>query len=327
MISLIRALTCCGVVCSAPLGCSPSETRPRSGLAPAAPSSEGQPPVKLAGASGSSAPAGRQPEVSFYAQAPIPFRMELAPAGEPEACIELTSTSLAGAAQDRVRNVVESELARYPEGVLDPILDLVLIGGDLSVLGLRANGAYVFGSVFLAIGDIDRGEATDARVIATLHHEISSLVLRAHRDRFDEARFREALPTAFRYEAERIENGDLQSPRTWEFEVSLGYLEAGFLWPWAMRSLEQDFNSYAQELFVRPPRLLRMFATESPVARKARVVRDLYLSVDPRFAEVFDSEGSPILFPQAPALENQSRPSTAKGGQRQCDGSRLGDAD
>ena len=225
--------------------------------------------------------------------------MEFSPSGEPEWVIELTSTPLASAVQDRIRNVVERELARYPAGSLDQILDAVLIGGDLTVGGLTARGAYAFGLVFLAIGERDWGQATDERVIATLHHEISSLFLRAHRDRFDETRFRGALPTGFRYEADRIENGEYQQIRGWEFDVSLGYLEAGFLKPWAMRSLEQDFNSYAEELFVRSPRLLRMFAPESLVGRKARVVRDFYLAIDPRFAEVFEGEGSTILFPQA----------------------------
>ena len=237
--------------------------------------------------------------------------MDFSPSGEPEWVIELTSTPLASAVQDRIRNVVERELARYPAGSLDRILDAVLIGGDLTVGGLTARGAYAFGLVFLTIGERDWGQATDERVIATLHHEISSLLLRAHRERFDETRFRGALPTGFRYEADRIENGAYQQLRGWEFDVSLGYLEAGFLKPWAMRSLEQDFNSYAEELLVRPPRLLRMFAPESLVGRKARVVRDFYIAIDPRFAELFEGEGSPILFPQAQPAGHTDKAATS----------------
>ncbi len=222
----------------------------------------------------------------------------------PERFLELTSAPEDPALQDRIRKVVAAELSRYPPGTLDSLLDAVLIGGELTVGGLRANGAYVFGTVFLTVDETDFGWATSERVVATLHHEISSILLRAHRAKFDEASFRNALPAKFTYEDDRIGLEDHQPLRAWEFDVSLGYLEVGFLKPWAMRNLEQDFNSYAEELFVRPPRLLRLFAAESLVAKKARIVRDFYCSIDPRFAPIFEGAGSPTLYEQAEEPSN-----------------------
>jgi hypothetical protein len=241
---------------------------------------------------------GGLPEISFYASAPIPLRMELPASGGGYAHLELTPAPVDPELERRIRSIVQSELGRYPTGTLD-CLDAVMIGGELTVAVNAAKGAYLLGIVFLTVGDADLGWATDDRVVSTLHHEISSVLLHAHRSRLDEARYRAALPAGFRYAEDQDSRVWLQPLRGWEFDVSLGYLESGFLEPWAMRGLEQDFNSYAEELFVRPPRLLRMFAPESLVGRKARVVRDFYLAIDPRFAEVFEGEGSPILFPQA----------------------------
>ena len=260
--------------------------------------SDGSARNATSGSSRPSTPVGGLPEISFYASAPIPLRMELPASGGGYAHLELTPAPVDPELERRIRSIVQSELGRYPTGTLD-CLDAVMIGGELTVAVNAAKGAYLLGIVFLTVGDADLGWATDDRVVSTLHHEISSVLLHAHRSRLDEARYRAALPAGFRYAEDQDSRVWLQPLRGWEFDVSLGYLESGFLEPWAMRGLEQDFNSYAEELFVRPPRLLRMFAPESLVGRKARVVRDFYLAIDPRFAEVFEGEGSPILFPQA----------------------------
>ena len=298
MIPLIRTVICSAAVCSVPIGCSPSGALLADALVPAASGSDRKPPQESPRAAGSLEAASRRPEVSFYSQAQIPLRMELPVSGEGDVLFELTSAPVDPKLEQRVRSIVESELRRYPKGTLD-CLDAVMIGGELTVAVNAAKGAYLLGIVFLTVGDADLGWATDERVVSTLHHEISSVLLHAHRSRLDEARFRAALPAGFRYAEDQDSRVWLQPLRGWEFDVSLGYLEAGFLEPWAMRCLEQDFNSYAEELFVRPPRLLRMFAPESLVGRKARVVRDFYIAIDPRFAELFEGEGSPILFPQA----------------------------
>lgn len=298
MKSVMRVLMCIVLMCSAPLGCSPSGALLDDGIDSISQHSDGSAPHATPSSSRPRTDEGRLPDIKFYSSAPIPLRMQLPVSGEGDVLFELTSAPVDPKLEQRVRSIVESELRRYPTGTLD-CLDAVMIGGELTVAVNAAKGAYLLGIVFLTVGDADLGWATDERVVSTLHHEISSVLLHAHRTRLDESRFRAALPADFRYAEQQDSRVWLRPIRGWEFDVSLGYLEAGFLKPWAMRSLEQDFNSYAEELFVRPPRLLRMFAPESLVGRKARVVRDFYIAIDPRFAELFEGEGSPILFPQA----------------------------
>ena len=298
MNSVTRVLMRIVLMCSAPLGCSPSGALLDDGTESISQHSDGSAPHAPSSSSRPRTDVGRLPDISFYSSAPIPLRMQLPVSGERDVLFELTSAPVDPKLEQRVRSIVESELGRYPTGTLD-CLDAVMIGGELTVAKNAGKGAYLLGIVFLTVGDEDLGWATDERVVSTLHHEISSVLLHAHRSRLDEARYRAALPAGFRYAEDQDSRVWLQPLRGWEFDVSLGYLESGFLEPWAMRCFEQDFNSYAEELFVRPPRLLRMFAPESLVGRKARVVRDFYISIDPRFAELFEGGGSPILFPQA----------------------------
>ncbi len=262
----------------------------------------GDPPAKASDSVTTTTTKGAEPrvvEIEFLSARPVPFRMELSPRPDSSEYIELTPAPDDAAFQQRIRQVVQSEFARYPEGTLDSLVDLIIIGGEVSHSGRPVDGAYLFNLVFIAIGEKDLGRATDQRVAITLHHEISSLFRDRYRRTFDEVRFRAALPLRFVYEDERPDVNGSAPARPWESVVPLVYLEAGFLKPRAMRNLEQDLSSYAEELFVRPARLLRMFAGDSLVARKARVVRDFYVAIDARFAAILDGEGSTLFLPPA----------------------------
>ena len=310
MNSVTHVLMCIVFMCSAPLGCFPSGALPRDAIDAVSQHSGGSAPHATSSSSPPKTNVGGLPDISFYSSAPLPLRMEVPFTGESEIVFELTPAPADPKLEQRVRSMVESELGRYPTGTLD-CLDAVMIGGELTVAKNAGKGAYLLGIVFLTVGDEDLGWQTDERVVSTLHHEISSVLLHEHRSQLDEARFRAALPAGFRYAEDQGVRVWLQPLRGWEFDVSLGYLEAGLLKPWAMRCLEQDFNSYAEELFVRPPRLLRMFSPESLVGRKARVVRDFYIAIDPRFAELFEGEGSPILFQQTQPAGHADKAATS----------------
>ena len=227
----------------------------------------------------------------------LPFRLPISSTPDPPEYLEFTAPRMSRGSRERIRHIIEVELARYPAGTLEGVLRHVLVVGTLSQTGRKGGGAYFLGMVFIAVGNQDDGRRTDQHVVQILHHEISSLLLERHPGRFDRNRFRAALPPGFVYEYEREGVETIPPWRRGEDEASLGFLEVGFLKPWAMRDLEQDFNSYAAELFVRPPRLLRLFAADSLVVRKATVVRDFYLAIDPRFEAVFKGEGSPYLYP------------------------------
>jgi len=236
-----------------------------------------------------------KPSILFVDPRPreFPFRMELtAPPDEP-AVLELAPFALGEAVQVRLRSVLQAELVRYPSDVLE-FVSQIFIGSKVSMNGAGVGGLHFVGLVFIAAGEQDAGERTDAHVARAFHHEVSHVLMDAHRAKFDATRFRAALPPDFAYDDERpVGERGVNGPEPWittgtvDDSPSLDLLDKGFLVPWAMSRLDEDFSSYAEVLMRKPELLLETFAPESRVGRKARVVRDFYIAIDPRFEAYF----------------------------------------
>lgn len=244
---------------------------------------------------GAGQPEGEKNLLLFLGPRPpqFPFRMELTGPPDPPAVLELSPFAPGEAVQDRLRRLLRAEIARYPSGTLN-VASGVIIGSTLTSNGNRVGGLRVVGGlVFIAAGEQDTGAATDAHVIRAFHHEVSSLLLLDLRwgPKFDEARFRAALPDGFTYRDDRPRTAPDAPFGPADDSPSLELIDEGFLIPWAKWNMEQDFNSYAEVLMSKPGLLLRTFAPESRVGRKARVVRDFYMAIDPRFEAMLKPRG------------------------------------
>ncbi len=241
-------------------------------------------------------PEGAAPRIEFVGPRPpeLPFRMDFSSPTEPPAVIELSLVKFGEATQARLRRLLQVEMAKYPTGVLGSVSS-IYVGGTLTYNRQAVGGFQFVGLVFIAAGECDAGgggggAATDAPVARAFHHEVSHALMDAHRATFDAARFRAALPPGFAYADDRpgaVEEGPLGAGGD---SPSLDLLDEGFLVPWARRSVDEDFSSYAEILMRKPGLLLDTFAPESRVGRKARVVRDFYVAIDPRFASMLNPD-------------------------------------
>lgn len=263
-----------------------------TGQAVQAPAPPPNPTLAVVG-DGAGQPEGEKNLLLFLGPRPpqFPFRMELTAPPDPPAVLELSPFAPGEAVQDRLRRLLRSEIARYPAGTLDGVVDKVIIGSTLTYNGHAAGGAYLVSIVFIAAGEQDAGAATDAHVVRAFHHEVSSILLHWPPGRFDEAKFRAALPEGFVYRYDRPSAAPDAPFAPSDNIPSLELIDEGFLIPWAKWNMEQDFNSYAEVLMSKPGLLLKTFAPESRVGRKARVVRDFYVTIDPRFEAMLDPDG------------------------------------
>ncbi len=299
MKSTLQPQIASGVACAALLGCVPT-------AAPRIEASSGSPRMggrHAEGRDATSSDAGRAVsrtvEIDFVSARPVPYRLDESCPPDPIRYIEVAPAPDGDAMRQRIRDLLQAEFSRYPDGILVPPLDLIVVGSSVSRTGQPSSGASLFDLTFIAMGEHDLGPATDERVARAFHHEMAKRFRQQFQSLFNESQFRAVLPPSFVYEEGHP--GTPVPPPTgqWESVVTLGYLEAGFLKPGDMRSLAEDMDSYAEELLVRPSRLFRMFAADSPVARKAGVVRDFYLAIDPRFAPLIDGGGSQTRFQKA----------------------------
>lgn len=241
---------------------------------------------------GAEQPEGKTPTIEFVGPRPpqFPFRMDFSAPPDPPSLIELSPATFSEATQRRLDRLLRAEMARYPSGTLGVVSE-IYVGGTLTYNACPAGAFQFVGLVFIAAGEADAGTVTDRHVVRGLHHELSHALMDAHRATFDAARFREALPSGFDYTDDRPGAVEEKAYGPGDDSPSLDLLDEGFLVPWARRSMDEDFSSYAEVLLRKPGLLLKTFAPDSRVGRKARVVRDFYIAIDKRFEGVFAADG------------------------------------
>ncbi|MFN9929407.1 MAG: hypothetical protein ACK54T_01865 [bacterium] len=241
-------------------------------------------------------PAGDTQIIEFVKRGLIPFKMDATLSADYPAVIRVTP--LPESLHEHIRAVLQREIDRYPPGVLtgpgSHVLDMVMVGDKITINRESVSGAYMAGGlVFISVGAAPKpGHEQDAYIARTLHHELSSAfkessLFKGSSQRFDEKRFRDALPPGFVYDDEKPGANPTVAMRGVNAVGNIQDVADGFLTQYPKTTLGQDFNSYAEVLLWKPELLLETFAPDSRVGRKARVVRDFYIAIDKRFEDYF----------------------------------------
>lgn len=256
---------------------------------PAQPSS---PPADLAGVSRQ-----RNREIikfiprGFAPMGQIPFTMDATLSPDHPAVIG--GTPLPESEHERVRALLQREIDRYPPGVLtgtgSNVLGMVMVGDKITINRESVSGAYMAGGlVFISVGAAPKpAPEREVYIARTFHHELSSAFRDYYAQKFDEKRFRDALPPGFVYDDEKPGADPRVDPMGVNAVGNIQDVADGFLTQYAKTTLGQDFNSYAEVLLWKPELLLETFAPDSRAGRKARVVRDFYIAIDRRFEDYF----------------------------------------
>jgi len=186
-----------------------------------------------------------------------------------------------------VRAVIPA-IQRYAPALMRQHLSSVYCLDDLTLGSTAAGGTYDSAqrSVYLIIKDSDASLSSSAWLKEVFHHEFSSLLMKAHG--FDEGAWRQAAGLAFRYEQDE----DI----SFRWMLFRGYIDPvedsvlfnrGLLRHYSETGVENDFNTYAQTIFVQPETMRTLIAQYPIIARKYQLFKDFYLGIDPGLAPVF----------------------------------------
>ena len=179
-------------------------------------------------------------------------------------------------------NTLTLELRKYPPKILAGQLDHIYIGGQIEsereryTAGFFQPGSkdvYLFPNVFAALNHPE-----GVNLAATLHHEISSLFMRAYQ--FDMLGFMALLPANIEYwhdESRILEN----PPNSYNADEEL--LSSGLLTYYSQTSPENDFNTYAEKMFASPKEMSNFCNSHPLIKLKSRYVQRFYLTVSPYF--------------------------------------------
>ena len=182
------------------------------------------------------------------------------------------------------RAMLETALAKYPLALLERHLEGVYLLRPGSLKQFRggqwnpaAAGTYGVKSVYVVLETRPAREDGSRFSEAVFHHELSSILVGWHPDKFDPDAWRAANPPHFKY-IDRLAG----SPA-----LATNYFADGFVCSYGKVSLENDVNTYAMHLFTRADWLLRQASQYPRVRQKLDVLMDFYGRLDPGFTREF----------------------------------------
>jgi hypothetical protein len=211
----------------------------------------------------------------------IPIEFAAESAIFPEAWLEepylASATSLAVEERERTVRVIRRALEKYPVTLLEANLQRVYVVKELRFSGIHAAGTNSNSAIYIA----NDGDTADF-IEETVHHEFSSILLRNFEDRFPTHAWLRLSPKDFVYGASGVD-AILRHADSLEYDDS--WHERGFLHEYAAATLEDDFNSIVEKLFMNDPKLDAITASWPVIATKVRFAREFYRAVDPQFSD------------------------------------------
>lgn len=173
---------------------------------------------------------------------------------------------------------IEKALPSYPSGFFSKVCPAIFVCGTLSFQGVGAGGAYGPSWILLVASRSYGTEGVLQNALYGVHHEFSSLIW--HRTSMLPIRWTELLPRDWQplqTVAEAMKHG--QRPT--------GDLAAGFLTSYAEVSAENDFNTYAEKIFVEPKFIAETARARPIVAQKVALLMAAYIQSDARLENEF----------------------------------------
>lgn len=210
---------------------------------------------------------------TFYT-APYGPEYATGPGYQPQAA----DPELAGVALEGIENA----LAVYPAGFVDKLIDAIFVCGMLRLHGTPAGGTVGPAWIILsAPSDMNRASIVLTSELG-VHHELSSIVYR--HNPITVMRWTAFAPADVSFAAqagEALVRGNATDP-----DPSTGFLTA-----YGASTPENDFNTYAEKLFVDLDTLKAKANQHDLIKRKLKFVLDTYEHIDGRLRKHFDESG------------------------------------
>lgn len=173
------------------------------------------------------------------------------------------------------REVIITAFSKYPPTVLQKYLGKVYVAKKLHFYNLPYGGTNSVFNVYLC----NRG-FTDEWLEMAFHAEFSSVLLRRNQQLFDETQWLKFTDTSVVYGNSGVEA--LQRGET-SILFNEALNEKGILYPYALSSIENDFNSYAENILLNRQEFWEIAHKHPKVMSKLQIVISFYQKISPEF--------------------------------------------
>ncbi len=176
-------------------------------------------------------------------------------------------------------SLLKEELKKYPVEVLKANLKRVYFLKSIEFYNVEFGGTNSYDRLYFT----NNGESdgyTDQYLVQTIHHEFSSIFLRNFPDYFLQDEWEKN---------NKIPYGDggvaaLKSSQS-SLEFDSTYNANGFLYQYANSDVENDLNSFAENIFAPSPEFYDLVDKYPALKNKWKLIIKFYNSIDPKFTE------------------------------------------
>lgn len=184
---------------------------------------------------------------------------------------------------DRSLVIVTKALRKYPASTLQKELRTVYFVKSLEFFGVAYGGTNSNDALYLANNGASMG-FTDLYLEQTFHHEYSSILYRNHTSWFDEKGWTAINPSGFIYNDPENGVGAIRNNASSQ-ELDTLLCKKGFLTQYSQSSLENDLNTFAQNLFSPSEGFWEIADKYPAIRRKMKLLVSFYNQIDPAFTE------------------------------------------
>jgi len=184
---------------------------------------------------------------------------------------------------DRSKEILNKAMKKYPKDLLASNLDAIYVVHRLKYKGISASGTNSRRNVYVA----NRGSRegfTDSWIEGTFHAEFSSILLRNFPQHLDKDAWKKANVAPFKYGKSGVQAVKQKKSRK-VFDASLH--TEGFLFEYAKSTLENDFNSIAEQLFLGNGRFWSVVDKHQRIEEKTNLLVAFFHKIDTLFSKSF----------------------------------------
>ena len=221
----------------------------------------------------------RNVRVSFYYQVSnFPTEWQKSP-------INALGGSLEQGEIERSRKVTFTALSKYPSSLLRLNLKAVFWLRKMSFYSVGYGGTNSTDAVYLTNDGASLGYS-DNYLEQTFHHEFSSILYRNYSSLFDTSAWIAANERDFVYNDPEEGVGAIRN-NTSSQDLDTFYCRKGMLTEYAMSSIENDLNTFAQNIFSPSPGFWLIVDSFPRVRKKLGILISFYSRINPVFTEQY----------------------------------------
>jgi len=197
--------------------------------------------------------------------------------------IDAKAQSLSAGEVERSKRIIITALDKYPAQLLEDNLKNVYVLRSMNFFGVDYGGTNLPPDIVYVTNDGVSMGYTDIAIEKAFHHEFSSVLYNNYRYLFSENGWRQINPPGFVYLDEATGGSGAikagKASQTFDSEEH----EMGFLYEYAESTLENDLNSFAENIFMGDESFFNTVESYEKLDMKLDLIVQFYNSLDPIF--------------------------------------------